>query len=99
MIHVVAIITAKPGKRDELLKAFSDVLPQVHAETGCIEYHPVVDSSEPGAQSKLGCDTYMVIEKWESMENLRAHATSDHMKDYARKAGNLIADRKVYVLS
>ena len=98
MIHVVAIITAQPGKRDELLKAFSEVLPEVHTETGCLEYQPVVDSDEPGSQSKLGSDTYMVIEKWERMEDLRAHATSKHMMDYAEKAGHLVADRKVYVL-
>ena len=99
MIHVVALITAQPGKRDELLKAFSEVLPQVHAETGCIEYTPVVDSTEPGSQSRLGSDTYMVIEKWERIADLRAHAASDHMKDFAKKTGHLVADRKVYVLS
>lgn len=99
MIHVVAIITAVPGKRDELLEAFTAILPQVHAETGCIEYQPVVDCDEPGSQSKLGPDTYMVIEKWERMEDLRAHAASGHMKDYAQKAGLLVADRKVYVLA
>ena len=99
MIHVVAIITAQPGKREELLKAFTAVLPEVHAETGCIEYQPVIDSEEPGSQSKLGSDTYMVIEKWERMEDLRAHASSEHMTDYARNTGSLVADRKVYVLN
>lgn len=99
MIHVVAIITAQPGKRDELLEVFTSILPSVHAETGCIEYQPVVDAEDPGSQSKLGPDTYMVIEKWERMEDLRAHASSDHMRDYAGKTGHLVADRKVYVLS
>ena len=99
MIHVVAVITAQPGKRDELLKAFTKILPQVHAETGCIEYQPVVDADEPGPQSKLGPDTYMVIEKWERMEDLRAHASSDHMREYAKRVGSLVDDRKVYVLN
>ena len=98
MIHVIAIITAQPGKRDQLLKAFSEVLPQVHVETGCIEYQPVVDSNEPGSQSKLGPDSYMVIEKWERMEDLRAHASSEHMKEYSKNTKHLVADRKVYVL-
>ena len=99
MIHVVAIITAQTGKRDELLKAFNELVPQVHAETGCIEYQPVVDTDETGSQSKLGPDTYMVIEKWDRMEDLRAHAASNHMTEYAKNNGHLVADRKVYVLN
>ena len=43
MIHVIAIITAKPGKRDEVLKNFKDNVPAVHAEKGCIEYGAAVD--------------------------------------------------------
>ena len=38
MIHVVAVLTAKPGKRDEVLKAFRANVPNVKAENGCIEY-------------------------------------------------------------
>jgi len=44
MIHVIAIITAKPGKRDELLAAFRANMPAVHAEAGCIEYGPALDA-------------------------------------------------------
>ena len=44
MIHVVAIITAKPGKRDEVLKNFKANVPAVHAEKGCIEYGATVDT-------------------------------------------------------
>lgn len=98
MIHVVAIITAQPGKRDELLKAFIDVVPTVHKEKGCIEYQPVTDTDNAGSQAKIGDDSYMVIEKWETMDDLRAHAASSHMAEYGTKAGHLVADRKVYVL-
>ncbi len=99
MIHVIAIITAQPGKREELLKAFTGILSEVHTETGCIEYQPVVDSDESGSQSKLGSDTYMVIEKWQCIEDLRAHAASKHMTKYSEQTGHLVADRKVYVLN
>lgn len=40
MIHVVAIITAKAGMRDGILKEFHANMPAVHAEKGCIEYGP-----------------------------------------------------------
>jgi len=36
MIHVLAIITAKPGKRAEVLQAFNANVPAVRAEKGCI---------------------------------------------------------------
>lgn len=98
MIHVIAIITAQAGKRDELLEAFKAVVPLVHKEKGCIEYQPVTDTDNTGSQAKIGEDSYMVIEKWDTMEDLRAHAASEHMADYGKNAGHLVADRCVYVL-
>jgi quinol monooxygenase YgiN len=44
MIHVVAVLTAKPGKREEIFKHFRANVPAVRAETGCIEYGPAVDA-------------------------------------------------------
>ena len=99
MIHVIAIITAIPGKRDELLKEFTGIVPIVHEEKGCIEYQPVTDADDPGSQSKLGPDAYMVVEKWNSMDDLRAHAASVHMADYGKRVAHLVADRAVYVLN
>ena len=43
MIHVLAIITAKPGMREAILKAFRANMPAVHAEQGCIEYGPAIE--------------------------------------------------------
>jgi hypothetical protein len=37
-VHVLAIITAKPGRRAELLAAFQANVPNVHGEEGCLEY-------------------------------------------------------------
>src|SRR5262249_57218027 len=67
MIHVIAIITAKPGKRDEILKNFRANAPTVHAEKGCIEYGATVDT-DGGPFTKFGPDTFVVIEKWETMD-------------------------------
>ena len=50
MIHVLAIITTLPGKRDEVLAHFRANMPAVHAEDGCIEYGPVIDAE---AKEKL----------------------------------------------
>ena len=46
MIHVVAVITAKPGNRDAILEAFRANMPAVHAEAGCIEYRMAIDAAD-----------------------------------------------------
>jgi quinol monooxygenase YgiN len=100
MIHVVAIITAKPGKRETILEAFRANVPAVHAEAGCIEYGPAVDADGVGGfQTKFGPDTFLVIEKWESLDHLKAHAGSPHMAAYGAKTKDLIASRVIHVLS
>ncbi len=100
MIHVLAIITAKPGMRGEILKIFRANMPAVHAEKGCIEYGPVIDAEGVGGiQTKLGPDAFVVVEKWESLEALKAHATSPHMAAYGAKTKEMIASRVIHVLS
>jgi quinol monooxygenase YgiN len=96
MIHVLAIITAHPGKRTTLLELFQAVVPTVREEQGCIEYGVVVDV--PNADPAFGPDTYVVVEKWENLETLKAHSVAPHMKAFGEAAKNLIAKRAVHVL-
>lgn len=100
MIHVIAVITTQSGQRDTVLEAFRANVPAVRAEQGCIEYGATVDA--PGDlkfQAKVGLDTFVVVEKWESIEALKAHAAAPHMAAYAAKTRGLIANRAVHVLS
>lgn len=100
MIHVLAIITAKPGQRDAVLREFRLNMPAVHAEDGCIEYAPAVDAEGAGpAQAPLGPDSFVVIEKWASVEALRAHAAAPHMAAYAARVRDRLAGRVIHVLS
>jgi quinol monooxygenase YgiN len=100
MIHVLALITTKPGMRDKVLEAFRANMPAVHAEQGCIEYGPVVDAENMGPiQTKLGPDTFVVVEKWESADALKAHAAAPHMAAYAAKVKDMLASRVIHVLS
>jgi quinol monooxygenase YgiN len=99
MIHIVAIITAKSGMREAILKEFHANMPAVHAEKGCIEYGPAIDAEGIGSfQAKFGPDTFVVIEKWESPDALKAHAASPHMAAYAAKTRDLIVSRTIHVL-
>jgi len=100
MIHVLAIVTAKPGMCDSILKLFHANIPAVRAEKGCIEYGPAVDAEDLGSiQTKLGPDTFVVVEKWESIDALKAHAAAAHMAAYAAKTKEMIASRVIHVLS
>ena len=100
MVHVLAMITAKPGGRDALLDAFHANVPAVRAEEGCIEYGAAADVDVLGRfQAMLGPDSFVVIEKWASPEALKAHAASPHMAAYAAKTKELIATRAIHVLS
>lgn len=100
MVHVIAVITARPGQRDAILREFRANIPNVRAEAGCLEYEPVVDADPaPASQSRLGPDTFMVVEKWASMEALKAHAAAPHMAAYAAKVKDLIASRVIHILT
>ncbi len=99
-VHVLAVITAKTGLRDQILEAFRANVPAVRAENGCIEYGATIDSDGVGSlQTKFGEDTFVVVEKWESLNALKAHAAAPHMAAYAAKTKDMIASRVIYVLS
>lgn len=100
MIHVLAFVTTQPGQRETVLQAFHANVPAVLAEDGCIEYGPATDAPDLGpAHTPLGPDTFCVIEKWASMDALRAHAAAPHMAAYGAKVKSLLASRVIHVLS
>jgi quinol monooxygenase YgiN len=100
VVHVLAVITAKPGMRDKILDVFRDNVPTVHAEDGCIEYTATIDHPDAGSvQTRFGDDTFVVVEKWQSLDALKAHAAAPHMAAYAARTRNMIARRVVHVLS
>ena len=96
MIHVVAILTAKPGQRAALLQALHGNLDAVRAEHGCLEYGPVIDAAH--TPSPFGPDTILVIEKWASEDALAAHAKSPHMAAYAAATRDMVTSRAIHVL-
>ncbi len=100
MIHVLAIITAQPGQRDAVLDAFRANMPAVHAEQGCIEYGPAIDTRDAGSmQTPIGPDSFVVVEKWASMDALRAHAAAPHMAAYGARTKPMLASRVIHILS
>jgi len=100
MIHVIAIIKTQPGKREEVLAEFKQIIPTVLAEEGCIEYGPTVDAvNAPHIQTPLGENRFVVVEKWLSNETLDAHGKSAHMIAYAEKVKHLLEERPIHILA
>ena len=100
MIHVIAIITAKPGQRAAILEHYRGNVAAVRAENGCIEYGAAIDAqSAPPFQTPWGADTFVVVEKWASMDALKAHAAAPHMAAYGAKVKDMLTGRVIHVLS
>ncbi len=100
MIHVLAIITARPGQRSAVLEQFRANMPAVLAEPGCIEYGPAIDmQGAPSHVAALGPDSFVVIEKWRDAAALAAHAAAPHMQAYGAKVKDMLASRVIHVLA
>ena len=99
MIVVVGQFRFPPEQMAAALPAMRKVMEATRAEDGCIEYQPVIDADGLGPNhTALGPDTFVVIEKWASMDALKAHAASAHMAAYAAKTREHVAGRVVHVL-
>lgn len=99
MIHVIATITVKPGKRDAFLAEFHRVVPDVLAEDGCLAYGPAIDTpSGIPVQPALRQDVVVVIEQWSDLAALRLHLEAPHMAAYRERVKDLVAGVQLQVL-
>lgn len=100
MIHVIATVDLQPGTRDKFLAEFRKIVADVKAEKGCIEYGPAVDADTgmPN-QFKVGPDKLVIVEKWESIDDLKAHMTAPHMVAYRPKVKEFVKGMELRVLS
>ena len=85
MICVIANLETAAGRRDDLLAIFRDLVPQVRAEKGCIEYFPTIDVAASFGTS-VRQNVLTVVEKWESLAALEAHNRMPHMADFRKRA-------------
>ena len=98
MITVLASIRVKAGKTSDFLKIFNDNVPNVREEKGCVEYFPAVDIDAGLPGQSLDLNLVTVIEKWESLEDLRRHAGAPHMLAYRKKVKDMVEDVSLRVL-
>jgi quinol monooxygenase YgiN len=99
MIHVIATVEVKAGRRADFLTEFHRLVPQVRAEAGCLEYGPAVDiASGIAAQAPLRDHVVTVVEKWESLDALRAHQAAPHMAAYRERVKDLVTGVTLHIL-
>jgi quinol monooxygenase YgiN len=99
MINVIASIRVKAGRREEFVAIFKSNVANVLQEKGCIEYVPTVDVQTGLSAQDLDANLVTIIEKWESVEDLKAHLSAPHMLAYGAKVKDLVEDRSIRILS
>ncbi|HPQ61147.1 MAG TPA: putative quinol monooxygenase [Syntrophales bacterium] len=100
MIYVIATIEVVEGKREPYLEEIGKILPDVRAEKGCIEYVPVIDlPAQFSAQEPVRGDRVTIIEKWETLEDLKSHMEAPHMKKYRERARKYIVSSRVQIFT
>ena len=100
MIHVVAAITTTAEGRDQLIAAFKQLIPLVRAEQGCLEYDTAVDlATGLPTQAPVRHDVLMVVEKWESLDALKAHLDAPHMVAFREANAHLLKGLSLQVLA
>ena len=98
MISVLATISVKPENREEFIRLFNDNVPNVLAEEGCIEYFPAVDIDSGIEVQAKDENAVVVIEKWESLDHLRAHLSAPHMQAYKEATSGMVTGLSLKIL-
>lgn len=99
MIFVIAEIELAEGKQAEFLEAFHQLVPLVLEEEGCIEYGPAIDEeTDIPVQVINGSQIVTVMEKWESVDALKAHLSAPHMLTYREQVADLVKGTVLKVL-
>lgn len=99
MIHVLASIHVKTGKRSAFLEIFKSNIANVLNEKGCVSYVPAIDVPTGLPPQELNDSVVTIIEQWSSLEALKAHLTAPHMISYREKVKNLVDHASLKVLT
>ncbi len=98
MIYVIASIQTKEGQAAAFLDIFKSNIPNVLKEKGCMEYLPAMDIPSGLGPQELDPDRVTILEKWGSLEDLKAHLASSHMRIYQEKVKNIVEKVSLKVL-
>ncbi len=89
MISVIVSVHTKEGRLPEYVEIFKSNVPNVLQEKGCIEYIATIDVPTGFPPQELNENVVTIIEKWASLEDLRAHLATPHMIAYREKIADI----------
>ena len=81
MIVVQVEVIVEPGSASKVVDAVKKMEAATRQEPGCLKYAFAVDLSDPGM--------IRVIERWASMDAIKAHMASPHMAEFNKAVGAL----------
>ena len=83
MIHVLASIKVKPGKRDSLIEHLKSTID--------VDYH--LDNQT------FDENMVTIIEKWENFDSLKKHMHAPHMLSYRENVKDLVENTSLKILT
>ena len=87
MIYVIATTPMKPENKDDFIKGHKACTVETLKEKGCLAYDGHVSVNNP--------NLYVVVERWETRDDLNAHARAPHMKVWREFGAPLKAEPTV----
>lgn len=98
MVNVIASIRVKEDQRADFITIFKSNIPAVLEEEGCIRYAPAVDIDADLPGQSLDENVVTVIEKWNTLEDLKAHLVAPHMLAFRERVKGMVEDVNLKVL-
>ena len=74
MIYVVTTTQVKPESREAYVKGAKQCVAETRKEKGCIAHEAHISIIDP--------DRVVFVERWETREDLDAHASTPHLKTW-----------------
>jgi len=84
LLTVIARMTAKPGKEQELRTALEELVAPTVGESGNVNYDLHVADDDPA--------TFFFYENWSGAAELDAHLANDHLVAFACRLDDLLVD-------
>jgi quinol monooxygenase YgiN len=97
MVHVIVTMRIKEGRMREFLAACEELRPLVLREPGCQAYDYTRDTASPrDPQQSIEADRITLLERWESLDALKAHLDTPHMKASGTKMKDMRASVELH---
>ena len=96
MLNVIVTMRIKEGRMKEFLAACGELRPLVLRDPGCRAYSYTRDTASPFG-TEIEADRITLLERWDSLDALKAHLETPHMKAAGEKMKDLRASVELRV--